>query len=100
MANLNVAPSPWDTLPFHTFFWSTLCLTLTPAPASFSGCFPAPAAIAASNCVKLQHTQEKAFEFGRAFIAQAAVPDVPSEIWMEVTWTTLDFLVKLLHYTF
>lgn len=71
-----------------THFSGALCLSLTPAPASFSGCFLAPAAIAGSNCVKLQHMQEKAFEFGRAFVAQAAVPDVPSEIWMEVSGTT------------
>lgn len=62
-------------------------MSLTPAPASFIGCFLAPATIAGSSCVKPQHTQERAFEFGRAFIAPAAVPDVPSEIWMEVSWT-------------
>lgn len=72
---------------FHAFFWRTLHLTLTPAPASFSGCFLAPAALAGSNSVKLQH-KEKGFELGRAFIAPAVVPDIPSEIWMEVSWTT------------
>lgn len=73
---------------FHTFFWRTLHLTLSPAPASFGGCFLAAVTVAGSSCVQLQHTPEKAFELGRAFIAQAAVPDVPSEIWMEVSWTT------------